>query len=70
MNRTILVGVALVLAFSVGGAAPAAADPGAFNALNCSCQQAAPAGSPVRADAIARGILQGLSDGPAVTRPR
>jgi hypothetical protein len=47
------------------GAARAAADPSAFSNLSCSCQRTAPAGSPARQDAIARGIRQGLSDLPA-----
>ncbi|OBF44132.1 hypothetical protein A5787_13720 [Mycobacterium sp. 852002-50816_SCH5313054-b] len=61
-----LAGLAIALGFGVAGSAPAGADPGAFSTLSCSCQQAAPTGSPARKDAIARGIRQGLSDWPAV----
>lgn len=63
----VVIGVAIALGAGVVGLTPAVADPGAFNTLSCSCQQAAPAGSPARKDAIARGIRQGLSDWPAVT---
>jgi hypothetical protein len=61
-----VIGVAVALGAGVVGSATAAADPGAFNTLSCSCQKSAPAGSPARQDAIARGIRQGLSDFPAV----
>ncbi|HTY30333.1 hypothetical protein [Mycobacterium sp.] len=63
----ILIGVTIAVGAGVVGSATAAADPGAFSTLSCSCQQAAPAGSPARKDAIARGIRQGLSDWPVVT---
>ncbi|ORV91592.1 hypothetical protein AWC11_10555 [Mycobacterium interjectum] len=63
---TMVVGVAIVLGAGLFGLTPAVADPSAFSTLSCSCQQAAPAGSPARKEAIARGIRQGLSDLPAV----
>ncbi len=66
-TTTMLIGVAIAAGAGALGSATAAADPGAFSTLSCSCPQAAPAGSPARKDAIARGIRQGLSDWPAVT---
>jgi hypothetical protein len=66
-TSTLLVGVAIAAGAGVVGSATAAADPDVFSTLSCSCQQAAPAGSPARKDAIARGIRQGLSDRPAAT---
>lgn len=66
-TSTMFIGVAISAGAAVVGSATAGADPGAFSTLSCSCEQAAPAGSPARKDAIARGIRQGLSDWPAVT---
>ncbi|WP_231999254.1 hypothetical protein [Mycobacterium sp. 1081908.1] len=66
MTSKMLVGLAICVGAGVVGSAPAGADPSVFGTLSCSCQRAAPAGSPARQDAIARGIRQGLSDRPAV----
>jgi hypothetical protein len=63
----ILIGIAICVGAGVVGSATAGADPSVFSALSCSCQRAAPTGSPARQDAIARGIQQGLSDLPAVS---
>ncbi len=63
----ILIGLAAAVGAGVVASASAAADPSVFSTLSCSCQQAAPTASPVKKDAIARGIRQGLSDFPAVT---
>jgi hypothetical protein len=62
LTAKILIAVAIALGVGVAGSAPTDADPSAFSTLSCSCGAAAPAGSPVRKDAIAKGIRQGLSD--------
>ena len=68
ITKKILVSMAIALGASVGGAAPASADPnpiGAepnpFGALSCSCQETASAGSPAFRAEIDRGIRAGLS---------
>ncbi|OBI20087.1 hypothetical protein A5712_18520 [Mycobacterium sp. E2327] len=66
LTSKVLIGVAVCVGAGVVGSATASADPSAFSSLSCSCQRTAPAGSPARQDAIARGIRQGLSDWPAV----
>jgi hypothetical protein len=64
MVTKILIGVAIALGSGVVAAAPAGADPSAFSALSCSCQETAPAGSAARKDEITRGIQQSLSEWP------
>jgi hypothetical protein len=64
----ILVSAAIAVGSYVGGAAPAGADtnaigtdPNPFDALSCSWQETAPAGSPAFRNGIERGIQAGLS---------
>jgi hypothetical protein len=64
----IMVSAAIALGASVGGAAPASADPNPigtepnpFGALSCSCQETASAGSPALRAEIDRGIRAGIS---------
>ncbi|MCV7091723.1 hypothetical protein H7H80_19445 [Mycobacterium interjectum] len=66
MTTELLLGLAVAVGAGVVGSAAAGADPSVFSTLSCSCQQPAPTGSPIRNDAIARGIRQGLSDWPGV----
>lgn len=66
LTTKMVAGLAIAIGAGVVGSATAGADPSAFSTLSCCCQQSAPAGSPARKDAIARGIRQGLSDRPTV----
>ncbi|OBG66208.1 MULTISPECIES: hypothetical protein [unclassified Mycobacterium] len=61
----LLIFAATVLGSALLAAAPANADPSPFNTLNCTCPTSAPAGSPARHDAIARGLLRGELGWPA-----
>ncbi len=61
-----LVSAAIVLGFGVVGAAPAGAEPNTvgtapnpFGTLGCSCQETAPAGSPLLREEIDRGLREG-----------
>jgi hypothetical protein len=67
----ILLSAAIAFGSSVGGAAPASADPNPigtdpnpFGALSCDCQETAPPASSALAE-IERGIRAGLSASPA-----
>ena len=64
----VLVSTAVVFGALIGASAPASADPNtaganphAFSALSCDCQETAPADSPLLKDDIDRGIRNGLS---------
>ncbi|HTX96042.1 MAG TPA: hypothetical protein VME67_14960 [Mycobacterium sp.] len=59
----IVVSAAIAVACGVGRAPPAGADPNPYGTLSSCCGQTAPAGSPVRTDAIDRGIRDGLATG-------
>jgi hypothetical protein len=57
----ILFSGAVVLGASLGLAAPAGADPGAFNDLSCSCPETVSNNGPSDTDQIKRGIQAGLA---------
>jgi hypothetical protein len=57
----IFVGGAIVLAAALGLAAPAGADPGAFNDLGCSCPNTVSNSGTSVIDQMMRGIQAGLT---------
>jgi hypothetical protein len=59
----ILVSAALAVGTALAIAAPAAADPSAFNDLSCSCPQTVSNGGSSVVDQINRGIQSGLGGG-------
>lgn len=66
-----LVGAAIALGTAVGGlAAPAGADPSAFNVLSCSCPQTVPKGSVPVSDQMDKGIEAGLTYLQGIQAPR
>ena len=66
MITKILFSGAIVLAASLGLAAPAAADPSVFNDLSCGCPQTVSNGGSSVTDQIKRGIQAGLTGRDAV----
>ncbi|MEE6177517.1 hypothetical protein [Mycobacterium sp. 050134] len=56
-----LIGLAAAFSVGVAGAPSASADPSAFGALSCNCQETAAPGSPARKNEVARGIQQSLA---------
>lgn len=56
-----LIGAAVAVSVGVVGAPGASADPSAFGALSCNCQETAAPGSPARKDEVAQGIQQSMA---------
>ena len=61
MITKILFSAAVVLGAALGLAAPAGADPSAFNDLSCSCPETVSDNGPSATDQIQRGIQAGLA---------
>lgn len=66
MVSRILIGATVAVAAAIAVAAPAGADPSAFNDLSCSCPQKVSNTGPPPTDQLERGIQAGLTGVSAV----
>jgi hypothetical protein len=69
VTMKVLVGSAITVAAALGVAAPASADPSAFNVLSCRCPQTVPNASSPATDKVNQGIQDGLLDWAGDHRP-